>query len=237
MNLSETIADYDNKVEFLKSTITSIQDYPIKGILFRDITTLCENGKAFKMVTDMFYEIFKDQKIDKVLSSEARGFVFGAPLAERLGAGFVMVRKKGKLPRETIKEEYALEYGTDELHIHTNSVNKGDRVLCIGAGFVMVRKKGKLPRETIKEEYALEYGTDELHIHTNSVNKGDRVLCIDDLLATGGTMIATCKLAQKCGAEVVKAAFVINLVDLGGYDKIKQECGVDCVSLMDFPGH
>lgn len=190
MNLSETIADYDNKVEFLKSTITSIQDYPIKGILFRDITTLCENGKAFKMVTDMFYEIFKDQKIDKVLSSEARGFVFGAPLAERLGAGFVMVRKKGKLPRETIKEEYALEYGTDELHIHTNSVNKGDRVLCI-----------------------------------------------DDLLATGGTMIATCKLAQKCGAEVVKAAFVINLVDLGGYDKIKQECGVDCVSLMDFPGH
>ena len=190
MNLSETIADYDNKVEFLKSTITSIQDYPIKGILFRDITTLCENGKAFKMVTDMFYEIFKDQKIDKVLASEARGFVFGAPLAERLGAGFVMVRKKGKLPRETIKEEYAFEYGTDELHIHTNSVNKGDRVLCI-----------------------------------------------DDLLATGGTMTATCKLAQKCGAQVVKAAFVINLVDLGGYDKIKQECGVDCVSLMDFPGH
>ncbi len=188
--LSESIADYEKKVEFIKSTITSIPDYPIKGILFRDITTLCENGKAFKMVIDMLYDLFKDQKIDKILSSEARGFVFGAPLAERLGAGFVMVRKKGKLPRETIKVEYDLEYGTSELHMHTDSVKKGERVLCI-----------------------------------------------DDLLATGGTMIAMCKLAQQCGAEVVKAAFVINLVDLGGYDKIKAECGVDCVSLMDFPGH
>ena len=101
----------------------------------------------------------------------------------------------------------------------------------------MVRKKNKLPRETIKEEYALEYGTSELHMHTNSVKSGERVLCVDDLLATGGTMIAMCKLAQRAGAQVVNAAFVIDLVDLGGYDKIKAECGVESVSLLDFPGH
>lgn len=184
------VEDLAGKIDYLKSTITSIPDYPIKGILFRDITTLCEDAKGFSLVIDLLAQAFKDKKIDKVLSSEARGFVFGAPLAAKLGAGFVMVRKKGKLPRETIKEEYALEYGVSELHMHTNSVKPGERVLCV-----------------------------------------------DDLLATGGTMIAMCKLAQRAGAQVVNAAFVIDLVDLGGYDKIKEECGVESLSLLDFPGH
>lgn len=188
--LHKRIADFDQKAAYLKSTITSIQDYPIKGILFRDITSLCEDHKAFALTIDMLYELFKDEKIDKVLSGEARGFVFGAPLAARLGAGFVMVRKPGKLPRATIKEEYALEYGTNELHMHEDSVKPGERVLCV-----------------------------------------------DDLLATGGTMIAMCRLAQRAGAQVVKCAFVIDLVDLGGCAKIKDACGVDSVSLLDFPGH
>lgn len=186
----QKISDFDHKVSYLKSTITSIQDYPIPGILFRDITSLCEDKKAFALTIDMLYDLFKDEKIDKVLSGEARGFVFGAPLAARLGAGFVMVRKPKKLPRATIKEEYALEYGTNELHMHVDSVKPGERVLCV-----------------------------------------------DDLLATGGTMIAMCKLAQRAGAEVVKCAFVIDLVDLGGCAKIKEQCGVDSISLLDFPGH
>ena len=188
--LHERIADFDQKVTYLKSTITSIQDYPIEGILFRDITSLCEDKKAFALTIDMLYELFKDAKIDKVLSGEARGFVFGAPLAARLGAGFVMVRKPGKLPRATMKEEYALEYGTNELYMHEDSLKPGERVLCV-----------------------------------------------DDLLATGGTMIAMCRLAQRAGAQVVKCAFVIDLVDLGGCAKIKDVCGVDSVSLLDFPGH
>ncbi len=189
-DLRARITDFDQKVAYLKSTITSIQDYPIKGILFRDITSLCEDKKAFALTIDMLYELFKDAKIDKVLSGEARGFVFGAPLAARLGAGFVMVRKPGKLPRATLKEEYELEYGTNELHMHEDSVKPGERVLCV-----------------------------------------------DDLLATGGTMVAMCRLAQRAGGEVVNCASVIDLVDLGGCAKIKDACGVDSISLLDFPGH
>lgn len=178
------------QVDFLKSTITSIQDYPIKGILFRDITSLCENPKAFALTIDLMAQAFADQKIDKVVSSEARGFVFGAPLAAKLGAGFVMVRKPNKLPRATIKEDYDLEYGTNELQMHTDSIKPGERVVCV-----------------------------------------------DDLLATGGTMSAMIRLVQRLGGEVVKAAFVIDLVDLGGCAKIKDSCNVDCVSLLDFPSH
>ncbi len=189
-DLRARITDFDQKVAYLKSTITSIQDYPIKGILFRDITSLCEDKKAFALTIDMLYELFKDAKIDKVLSGEARGFVFGAPLAARLGAGFVMVRKPGKLPRATLKEEYELEYGTNELYMHEDSVKPGERVLCV-----------------------------------------------DDLLATGGTMVAMCRLAQRAGGEVVNCASVIDLVDLGGCAKIKDACGVDSISLLDFPGH
>ena len=142
--LHQRIADFDQKAAYLKSTITSIQDYPIKGILFRDITSLCEDHKAFALTIDMLYELFKDEKIDKVLSGEARGFVFGAPLAARLGAGFVMVRKPGKLPRATIKEEYALEYGTNELHMHEDSVKPGERVLCVDD--LLATKSARLPR-------------------------------------------------------------------------------------------
>lgn len=188
--LTQVVTDCDQKIEFLKSKITSIQDYPKPGILFRDITTLCEDGKAFSMVIDMFYECFKDLKIDKVVSAEARGFVFGAPLASRLGAGFVMVRKPNKLPRKTVCQTYELEYGTNELHIHADSIKPGERVLVL-----------------------------------------------DDLLATGGTVIAMIELVKRMQAQVVGVGFAINLVDLGGYAKIKECCGVDSVCLLDFPGH
>lgn len=190
VNLQELVSDYDKKIEFLKSKITSIQDYPKPGILFRDISTLCEDGEAFSLVTELFYQAFKDQKIDKVVSAEARGFVFGAPLAARLGAGFVMVRKPHKLPRKTISQVYDLEYGTNELQLHVDSIKEGERVILV-----------------------------------------------DDLLATGGTVVAMCNLIKRMGAELVGAGFVINLVDLGGYAKIKEQGGVESVCLLDFPGH
>lgn len=186
----DVFTDFASKVEFLKSKVTSIQDYPKAGILFRDITSLCEDGQAFSMVIDLFYEKFKDLQVDKIVSAEARGFVFGAPLAARLGAGFVMVRKPNKLPRQTVSQTYELEYGSNELQMHADSVKPGERVIVI-----------------------------------------------DDLLATGGTVVAMIELVKRLQAQVVGAGFVINLVDLGGYAKIKESCNVESVCLLDFPGH
>ena len=153
----------------LKSTIRDIPDFPKPGIMFRDITTLLADPAAFEAVIDQFYERFKDAKVDAILAAEARGFIFAAPLAIRLGARFVPVRKPGKLPFDT--ESF---------------------------------------------QYELEYGTDTLEIHVDSVNSGDRVLMIDDLLATGGTIAACVKLAEKLGAEVVGCGFVIELDFLNG---------------------
>lgn len=125
------IPNYSEKIEFLKSTIKSIPDYPKPGIMFRDVTSLCENGQAFATTIDLLYEIYKDDMIDKVVAAEARGFVFGAALAYKLNAGFVMVRKPGKLPRQTIEEVYELEYGTNKLQLHEDSLNKGEKVLLV----------------------------------------------------------------------------------------------------------
>lgn len=122
------IPNYSEKIEFLKSTIKSIPDYPKPGIMFRDITSLCENGQAFAITIDLLYAIYKDAQIDKVVAAEARGFVFGAALASKLKAGFVMVRKPGKLPRHTIEESYELEYGVNKLQIHEDSLKRNERV-------------------------------------------------------------------------------------------------------------
>ncbi len=183
-------SSYQDKIEFLKSTIKSIPDYPKKGVLFRDITSLCQNGKAFALSIDLLYDKIHDLGITKIVCAEARGFIFGAPLAARLKAGLVLVRKKGKLPRETIQENYELEYGFNTLEMNTDAITSGDKVLII-----------------------------------------------DDLIATGGTVEAMLKLVKRCQGEVVLAAFIINLPDLGGINHIKKQYDVNCFSLIDFEGH
>jgi adenine phosphoribosyltransferase len=113
----------------LLSEIRSVPDFPKKGIVFRDITTLIKNKQAFSAAIDALYEHSKELSVDKVVSVESRGFILGAPLAYRLGAGFVPVRKPGKLPAKTLRQEYALEYGTDAVEIHTDAILPGERVL------------------------------------------------------------------------------------------------------------
>ncbi|MEY8710560.1 adenine phosphoribosyltransferase [Mangrovibacter phragmitis] len=177
------------QLEYLKNSIKSIQDYPKPGILFRDVTSLLEDPKAFALSIDLIVERFKQAGITKVVGTEARGFLFGAPVA-----------------------------------------------LGLGVGFVPVRKPGKLPRKTLSETYELEYGTDKLEIHTDAIKAGDRVLVVDDLLATGGTIDATVKLIRQLGGEVTDAAFIINLFDLGGEQRLA-DVGVTAFSLVPFPGH
>jgi adenine phosphoribosyltransferase len=115
----------------LKNTIRNIPDFPKPGILFRDITTLLQNKKAFKQALDELAAKFKGKKIDYVVAVEARGFIFGGVLACKLGAGFIPVRKKGKLPWKTKSVTYQLEYGTDTLQIHADALRPGDQVLII----------------------------------------------------------------------------------------------------------
>ena len=118
-------------IEQLKSSIRNIPDFPKKGILFRDITTLLKDGKRFKDAVEVISAKYYKDKIDKVVAVEARGFIFGGAIAYRLGAGFVPVRKKGKLPAETFEVTYQLEYGTDTLQIHRDALNPGDKILIV----------------------------------------------------------------------------------------------------------
>ena len=115
----------------LKDKIRVIEDFPKKGISFKDVTTLALDGEAFKQTIDTFVECLKDKKIDVVVGPEARGFLFGAPVAYGLGVGFVPIRKEGKLPADTIKVEYDLEYGTDVLEIHKDAIKLGQRVAIV----------------------------------------------------------------------------------------------------------
>jgi len=170
----------------LKECIRSIPDFPKPGILFRDITTLLQNGKAFKESLDLLSQEYEGKKIDYVVAVEARGFIFGGALAERLNAGFIPVRKKGKLPWKTKSITYSLEYGTDTLEIH---------------------------EDALKPEC--------------------RVLIVDDLLATGGTVKAVADLVETLGGKIVGIAFVIELVDLKGREKLKK---YPVVSLIQFEG-
>lgn len=136
----------------LKKTIRSISGWPIKGVIFRDLTTLMKDPEAFRESCDILVERYKDQNIDKIVGIDARGFVFGAVLAYKLGIGFIPVRKKGKLPAETIEESYSLEYGSGTLEIHKDAIDTGDRVIVVddliatggtaGATVNLVRKLG-----------------------------------------------------------------------------------------------
>jgi adenine phosphoribosyltransferase len=153
--------------------IRSIPDWPKRGILFRDITPLLADPKAFAAAIDALCDGFTDKGIEYVAAVEARGFIFGAAVAKKLGAGFIPIRKKGKLP------------------FKTESVT-----------------------------YDLEYGTDTLQVHCDAVTKGAKVLMVDDLLATGGTMAAACKLIEKIGGKIVGISFLIELAGLAGRGKL-----------------
>lgn len=118
-------------LSFIESCIKTIPDHPKPGILFRDITSLVEHPQAFKATIDLLVEHYRHLPLDKVVGTEARGFIFGAPVAAALGLGFVPVRKPGKLPRSVFEESYALEYGQDCLQIHEDAIQPGDRVLII----------------------------------------------------------------------------------------------------------
>jgi len=159
----------------LKETIRSIPDFPKKGIMFRDITTLLGNPKAYKKSLDLMEKFCREKGADKILGIEARGFIFGGALADRLGIAFIPARKPGKLPAE--KYSY---------------------------------------------EYKLEYGTDSIEIHADAISAGDSVLVVDDLVATGGTLEAACKLVEKAGGRVAGIAVLIDLAFLPWRKKLEQ---------------
>ncbi|MDR1690399.1 MAG: adenine phosphoribosyltransferase, partial [Candidatus Methanoplasma sp.] len=147
----------------LKDYVTSIPDFPKKGILFRDITTVIEDPDGFRLAVDGLTALLKDVDFDLILGSESRGFVFGAPVAYAMGKGLVLVRKKGKLPRETISESYDLEYGSATLEMHTDSIKKGQRVVIIddliatgGTTGAVVKMIERLGGEVVKICFVME---------------------------------------------------------------------------------
>lgn len=166
--------------------IRNVPDFPIKGIQFKDITTLAKIHEPFKESCDQISNQFKDKGITKVTAIEARGYIWGGVIAYQLGAGFILIRKPGKLPAETISETYELEYGTDTIEMHRDAIEKGDKVLVF-----------------------------------------------DDLLATGGTAKAACKLVEKAGGTVMGVAFVIELT--GSLQGRKKLNSYNVVSLIEIP--
>ena len=173
----------------LKDTIRAIPDFPKPGIMYRDITTLMTSRKAFAETISQLCAPYRDKKVDNVAGIEARGFPFGGAMAHELGAGFVPIRKKGKLPFDTYTQDYALEYGTDTLEIHADAV------------------RGQ-----------------------------ERVVLVDDLIATGGTAEAAIHLLRQAGANIVGAAFIIDLPELGGLARITK-MGIPVTALVQFDGH
>ena len=172
----------------IKSRIRTVPHYPKPGIQFRDITTLLKDPIGFRIMVDELVRRYKDEKIDKIAGIESRGFILGAPLA------------------------YAM-----------------------GKGFIPIRKKGKLPAETIGHDYELEYGTDRIEIHTDAFEKGEKILLVDDLIATGGTAEAACKLIDKMGGKIVECCFIIDLPDIGGRARLER-MGQKVFALCEFEG-
>lgn len=172
----------------LKSRIRTIPDYPKPGIQFRDITTLMKDPFGFRKLIDDLVQPFAGKRIDAVAGIEARGFIIGGAVAHQLSTGFIPVRKKGKLPWETIGQDYELEYGTDRVEIHWDAVSVGETVLVV-----------------------------------------------DDLIATGGTAMATIDLLRRAGAKIVGCSFVVDLPDLGGRKRL-ENAGVPVLTLVEFEG-
>jgi adenine phosphoribosyltransferase len=172
----------------IKQYIRTIPDYPKEGIMFRDITTLLQNPAGFRRAVDELVYPFAGSDVTKVAGIEARGFILGGAVAHQLSVGFLPIRKKGKLPWQTFSVEYELEYGTDEVEIHIDSLESGDRVLIV-----------------------------------------------DDLIATGGTAIASVELIRKTEATVVGASFVVDLPDIGGRKRL-EALDVPVRTLVEFEG-
>ena len=162
-------------VEALADKIRKIENWPQKGILFHDITPVLQSAEYFRLLVDLLVYRYMGQKVDVVAGLDARGFIIGAALAYQLNVGFVPIRKKGKLPFDTVSQSYALEYG----------------------------------------EATVE-------IHTDAIKPGARVLLVDDLVATGGTMLAGVELIRKLGGEVIEAAAILEFTDLDGGKKIRE---------------
>ena len=173
----------------LKSLVRTIPDYPKPGIMFRDVTTLMADAQGFKAAIGRLAEPYRTEPIDLVAGIEARGFIIAGAIADRLGSGFVPVRKKGKLPWRTISQDYALEYGTDTIEMHEDALARGKRVLLV-----------------------------------------------DDLIATGGTALAAIQLIRRLGGQIVGAAFLIDLPELGGAALLRKDA-IDVHALMGFEGH
>ena len=172
----------------IKSRIRTVPHYPKQGVMFRDITTLLKDPVGFRATITELANRYAGAKIDRVAGIEARGFIVGAALAYHLGVGFVPIRKKGKLPAETVGQDYELEYGTDRIEMHVDAVSQGERVLLV-----------------------------------------------DDLIATGGTALAACKLIESMGGKVVECCFVIDLPDLGGRARLEKH-GYKVFALCEFEG-
>jgi len=178
--------DYQKTCDYIKSKVRSIPDWPIKGVIFRDITTLLQDPAAHREISTIFYNRYVNKNIDKIVGIDARGFLFGSVLAYKLDVGFIPIRKHGKLPYKTISESYTLEYG----------------------------------EETIE-------------IHEDALTRGERVVIIDDLMATGGTIAAAVNLVDKLGGDIVECAFVLELPDLKGQEKLGNR---QVFSIVEFEG-
>ncbi|MBC7203068.1 MAG: adenine phosphoribosyltransferase [Pusillimonas sp.] len=177
---------HTDPAEYIRNAIRSVPDWPSPGVTFRDITPILQDPRSFRVLVDLFVYRYMRHRLDLVAGVDARGFILGAVLAYELNLGFVPVRKKGKLPFQTLAEEYTLEYGNATVEMHTDAVKPGQRVLLI-----------------------------------------------DDLIATGGTMVAAAKLLQRLGANVVEAAAIIDLPDLGGSKSLK-ETGLPLYTVCTF---
>ena len=170
----------------VKDYIISIPDFPSKGIIFRDVTSVLESPEGYALAIDELNKLLDGVDYDLIAGTESRGFIFGAPLA----------------------------------YMNTK-------------GFIPVRKKGKLPRETVEMSYDLEYGSATIEIHKDAVRPGQKVVLVDDLIATGGTMEASCKLVEQLGGEVVKILFLMELAGLKGREKLAK---YDVASVITYEG-
>jgi adenine phosphoribosyltransferase len=180
---------YQDPQELVRGLIRTVPDWPKPGVMFRDITPMMQDPRAFRALIDMFVYRHMRNRLDAVVGIDARGFIFGSALA------------------------YALN-----------------------VGFVPVRKAGKLPFKTVAQPYSLEYGDATVEVHEDAIKPGQRVLLVDDLVATGGTMLAAIKLLQQLGGNVAEAAAVVNLPALGGSALIA-ETDTPFFSVCEFDGH
>ena len=172
----------------IKAMVRTVEDWPQPGVMFRDIMPLLQDPKIFRKIIDSFVHRYQGMNLNAIAAVDARGFILGAPLAYELGLSLVPIRKKGKLPFDTICESYELEYGQAEIEVHTDAFKPNDRVIIM-----------------------------------------------DDLIATGGTMLAACQLVKKLQAEVVEVAAIIDLPELDGGKQLKK-AGFDVYAICEFEG-